>query len=234
MTLNFVKSEPSQVEGTISLMKLPQAIIFDYGNVLDIPDDWTAWLAARDTLAAEHGLSGQALWEKLFKDEPWQQVKRGKISEQEYWNTVLQPLNYADEAAQRQFASRFFVGRERVHPEMLALLRELRLHYRLAILSNTHIYEMERWLVEQRGLAGLFELVISSAQVGMAKPDAEIYQLTLERLGLQPHEALFIDDLVRNTSVAESIGLPCIVFQSPAQLRRELEARGIIPIKQKA
>lgn len=215
-------------------MNRPLALIFDYGNVLDIPDSWDHWLAARETLAAEHGLTGRALWEALFTSEAWQQVKRGKITEQEYWDKVLIPLNYQGEQAQKRFVTRFFVGRERVHPEMLALLRELRPHYKLAILSNTHIYDMERWLIEDRGLAGIFDLVISSAQVGMAKPDAEIYRLTLDRLGLQPHEALFIDDLVRNTSVAESIGLPCVVFESPAQLRHELEQRGILPIKQEA
>jgi hypothetical protein len=39
---------------------------------------------------------------------------------------------------------------------------------------------------------------------------------------------LFIDDLARNTTVAESLGLPCILFESPGQLRRALAARGLI------
>jgi FMN phosphatase YigB (HAD superfamily) len=66
----------------------------------------------------------------------------------------------------------------------------------------------------------------------MAKPEPEIYQLALKLLGIAPEEALFIDDLPRNTIAAEALGIPSIVFESPAQLRRELQARGILPVEQ--
>lgn len=211
-------------------MARPSVVIFDYGNVLDVPDDWAAWFAYRDALAAEHGLTGDGLWEAIYYSGAWQQVKRGQISEQAYWDAVLMPLGYATVEGQLGFRERLFRHRNRIHPEMLAILHELRPHYRLAILSNAYQWDMERWLAEERGVGGMFELVISSARVGMAKPDVEIYHLILERLGVAAHEAIFVDDLVRNTSVAESIGLPCIVFESPAQVRRELDERGILPV----
>jgi HAD superfamily hydrolase (TIGR01509 family) len=80
----------------------------------------------------------------------------------------------------------------------------------------------------------MFDVVVPSAKVGLAKPEPEIYQLTLDLLGLKPDETLFIDDLPRNTTAAEALGIPSIVFESPTQLRRELVARGILPQDQPA
>jgi HAD superfamily hydrolase (TIGR01509 family) len=111
---------------------------------------------------------------------------------------------------------------------MLALLHDLKPRYRLALLSNAWQVEMEQWLEENHKLGSMFEVVVSSAAVRMAKPDQPIYELTLERLGLTPGEALFIDDLARNTVVAEAMGLPCVVFESPAQLRHALTVRGLL------
>jgi putative hydrolase of the HAD superfamily len=209
-------------------MTLPRWIIFDYGNVLDIPDDWEAWWAHTNALAARHALTGKELWKLLFTTDAWQQVKVGKITEAQYWEVVLLPLGYASPESRDEFAREFFHGRDRVDPRMALLLRELQPRFRLAILSNTQIVDMERWLVEARGMAGIFDEVISSAAVGLAKPDRAIYEYTVQKLNIAPDEGLFIDDLLRNTSVAEAVGLPCIVFENPDQLRRELALRGIL------
>ena len=48
----------------------------------------------------------------------------------------------------------------------------------------------------------------------MAKPDPAMYHLTLNRLGVAPHEALFIDDQLRNTMAAETLGTPSILFHN--------------------
>ncbi len=60
------------------------------------------------------------------------------------------------------------------------------------------------------------------------KPFAEFYQRLLDRYAVNPREALFIDDSLRNVKAAEELGIRSIHFQSPAQLGRELEERGII------
>jgi epoxide hydrolase-like predicted phosphatase len=208
-----------------------RAIIFDYGNVLDIPMEWQAWLDQREKIAARLGLTGDALWSVFYRGDEWQKVKRGQITVEEYYDTLLRPLGFSDAAAQIAFVDEIFAGRDKIHPEMVKLLHELRPLYKLALLSNIHLVDMDIFLEQERGLAGIFDVIVSSAKVGMAKPDREIYELTLDRLGVVPGEALFIDDMVRNTSVAEALGIPCIVFESPTQLRRELASRGIFPKK---
>ncbi|MCS6870710.1 MAG: HAD family phosphatase [Anaerolineae bacterium] len=207
-----------------------KALIFDFGNVLDIPDDWETWFAQREALVAPYGISGEAIWYALYHSEAWQQVKVGAISYETYLEQVLAPLNLPDHAARLAFVKRLFAGRDRIHPEMMALLRELKPHYRLALLSNAYQTDVSAWMA-QFGLSDIFEVAISSAVVRLAKPEPAIYHLVLEQLNVQPAEAIFIDDLTRNTYVAESIGLPCIVFKSPEQLRHALEWRGILPVR---
>jgi putative hydrolase of the HAD superfamily len=209
-----------------------RAIIFDFGNVLDVVDDMQPWLEKREMLASQVGMTGEQLWEHLYYTDPWQKVKRGQISVEEFHDRILRPLGIVEAQAQSEYMTRLKEGRDKVHPGMAALLNELKPRYRLGLLSNTDLVEMETWIKEVQGLPGIFDVVVSSAKAGMAKPEPEIYQLALKLLGIAPEEALFIDDLPRNTIAAEALGIPSIVFESPAQLRRELQARGILPVEQ--
>jgi epoxide hydrolase-like predicted phosphatase len=206
-----------------------RAIIFDFGSVLDFDDNETQWLARRDKIASELGMSGEEMWSLFYKTDPWQQVKKGKIAYPEFWKLILTPLGIVENEAQKAFVDRLFEGRDHIHSEMNTIVRALKPHYKLAVLSNTFLPEMEQWLIDQHGFGGIFDVVVSSAKEGMAKPEPEIYQITLDRLGVEPHEALFIDDLPRNTLAAEALGINAIVFTTPAQLRVELAQRGILP-----
>ncbi|MBM4431378.1 MAG: HAD-IA family hydrolase, partial [Chloroflexi bacterium] len=107
---------------------------------------------------------------------------------------------------------------------MIALARRLRKSYRTALLSNATLY-LDTLLVDH-DLAGVFDVIVNSARVGLRKPDPQIYRLTLDRLRLVPAQCLFIDDKERNTLVAQSLGMRVIVFRSVADLMRRLRAAG--------
>ena len=62
----------------------------------------------------------------------------------------------------------------------------------------------------------------------MRKPFPEFYQLTLDRFNLKPETTLFIDDNLRNIKAAEDLGIQCIRFENPAQLKKDLLAKGIL------
>jgi 2-haloacid dehalogenase len=68
---------------------------------------------------------------------------------------------------------------------------------------------------------------ISSLE-GVMKPDPEYFERALARFGLSPSDCLFIDDRAQNIEVARSLGIPAVLFGSPAQLRADLEARGLL------
>jgi 2-haloacid dehalogenase len=69
-----------------------------------------------------------------------------------------------------------------------------------------------------------FDGIVVSGDEKMRKPSPEIYRLLLDRYGLESREVLFIDDNLRNIKAAEALGIKCIHFQSPEQLKKGLES----------
>ena len=104
----------------------------------------------------------------------------------------------------------------------IALAAMLRPHYPLAIISNTndaHIAYAE----EKYTFFSLFHARIYSHQVKLAKPDPAIYRAALEALGgIDPLEALFIDDLEANILGASKIGWQTIHLRPGVDLREAL------------
>jgi epoxide hydrolase-like predicted phosphatase len=111
--------------------------------------------------------------------------------------------------------------------DVVAVTEALKKRYRIALLSNAPSGFI-RGIFAEHDLERLFDEIIISSEVGMVKPSADIFHLTLQRLGVQPSEALFIDDNKKHTQAAEKIGIKSIQFLSAAQLRKELKERGVI------
>jgi HAD superfamily hydrolase (TIGR01509 family) len=65
--------------------------------------------------------------------------------------------------------------------------------------------------------------MIISGEVGVVKPDPKIFALTVEKLGVQAGEAIFVDDMADNVKGAEQAGLHAILFRSSQQVRDEIE-----------
>jgi 2-haloacid dehalogenase len=97
------------------------------------------------------------------------------------------------------------------------------------------IYALTNWSAELFPIAleryeflHWFDGRVVSGEEKMRKPFPEFYQLILNRFQLTPQETLFIDDNLRNAEAAEKIGLKTVRFQSPAQLKQELNQLGIL------
>jgi 2-haloacid dehalogenase len=73
-----------------------------------------------------------------------------------------------------------------------------------------------------------FDGKIISSEEGMKKPDENIYQLLFKRYDINPQTAVFIDDNGANIATAERLGLRGILFTSPENLRRDLQALQIL------
>ena len=73
-----------------------------------------------------------------------------------------------------------------------------------------------------------FDGRLVSGEEKTRKPFPEFYQLLVDRFAINKAQAIFIDDNLRNAEAAEAFGLPSIRFESPAQLRTELENRGLL------
>jgi epoxide hydrolase-like predicted phosphatase len=94
---------------------------------------------------------------------------------------------------------------------MVDVVRRARSHgVRTALLSNSWGstgYERERF-------PDLFDAVVISAEVGLRKPEPEIYLFAAERLGVQPPECVFVDDLPQNVDGARAVGMEGIVHRN--------------------
>ncbi|MBG0783534.1 MAG: HAD family phosphatase [Anaerolineaceae bacterium] len=186
-----------------------KTIIFDFGNVLYYPPNLDWFNRWKKVL----GLSGNANIEAMIANpddsEYMRDVFIGKISEKEMWAGVIEKLGLKQN--QFDYFYKRFSSKRRLNKPMVKLLEELHQDYQTAILSNAgdqtrtiivDVLELDRWV----------ETIIISAEVKMAKPDAEIYELALERLGALPEECLFIDDQMPNVTAAKALGMQAVQF----------------------
>jgi putative hydrolase of the HAD superfamily len=188
-----------------------RALIFDVGGVLlHLPNE-TRQRHWESTFGLTEGAIDQALWGTELST----QATLGKVHSDEVWAFLAAKLNLTHEQL-HLIQHKYFVD-EYLDPAMKQLLVRLRPHYKLALLTNA--WSDARYvLTEKFPLSQLIDEMIISAEVGLAKPDPAIYHLTLQRLNVQPHEALFIDNKQRNIAAAQALGITCILFQSSAQV----------------
>lgn len=198
-----------------------RGIIFDFGGVF-------TKTRRRDQILHrcedELGLARGTLMDLIFAGEHWLAVSTGRISAEEYWQAISKALDSAVPAELEPFRYNPFAYEE-LNKSMVALARRLHMRHKLALCSNATPYL--EVLLARYDLGDLFDVVVNSARVGMRKPDREIYQLTLERMGVPAGQCLFVDDKERNTAVAGALGMRAIVFRSAAQLERRLKELGI-------
>lgn len=104
-------------------------------------------------------------------------------------------------------------------PDMIGLVHRIRRHgVRTALLSNSW---GDQYLRD--GWSDLFDAVVISGEVGMRKPEPEIFRHTVALLGLDPHECVFVDDHDRNIRAAATLGITGVWHHAYDQTVAELE-----------
>ncbi len=198
-------------------------IVFDFGGVI-----WNMrWDVCR-TLEGTHGLSRGSVFATLYGCDAWREVERGR-GDRDAW---LRSAHAALEAqVGRALPGVHDAWRQAQGPiaENIALIRRLRPPYRLSILSNADLTLRER--LDELGICDHFDDVISSAEVGLAKPDVEIYRLACSRLGLPPDACVFVDDHEPNVRAAEIVGMRGVLHRHDRgdDLAAQLAAVGVAP-----
>jgi len=158
---------------------------------------------------------------ELFRADPealatLRMLERGELADDEFERRFGKILGVQDHAG---LIDRLFGG---LSPEqaMLDAVRSARAAgIRTGLISNswgTGIYE--------RGdFDGLFDATVISGEVGMNKPEPEIFELACERLGVEPGECVFVDDLRENCAGAEAVGMTAVLHRDPAETIAEVE-----------
>ena len=194
-----------------------QAIIWDFGGVIVRTED----RSARSEWERQLGLSEFELDRIVFSGEIGLKASLGQANARAVWESVGQQLQL-DETALHSLCRAFWEG-DRVDRKLLNFIRDLRPDHRTGLLSNAWP-ELRRDLEERWNMADAFDKIVISAEVGLAKPDPRIYALILERLDIQPANAVFDDDFEENVAAAAVMGMQTVHFKDPQQVMEHLRS----------
>lgn len=106
--------------------------------------------------------------------------------------------------------------------ELLSLIRnELKAKYKIGFVSNVAVNRMDELFTKED--IALFDDVILSYQVNMAKPDIRIFKLSAKRLEVQPEECIFVDDIEKYLLGAQESGMQTVMYENFEKFKIDLE-----------
>jgi len=196
-----------------------RAVIFDWGGVFMRTVDTRPRLAWDARLELAPGSVNRL----VFASPAWQRAQLGQISDGDFWADLGARLHLSPEAL-AEFQHDFWAG-DRLDGDLVALVRRLRAHVKTALLSN--FSAQLRQLLTQYGLMDAFDVVVISGEEGVMKPDARIYHLAAERLGVPVTDCLFVDDFEENITAAQAAGMQALGFVSFSSLVQALSELGV-------
>jgi len=199
-------------------------IIFDLGDVIlniDVP-------VASLSFSKLSGREQQEILDLFKEKDLFRQFETGTLDEDGFRNYIRELLvfpDWTDEMIDTAWNSLLLD----LPPERVELLKNLRKNYRLFLLSNTssiHITQVNKILEAATGvkkLDDLFDKVYLSYEMGLMKPDPDIYQQVLDEQGLNAEETLFLDDNADNIASASTLGIATIHVRKPTTILEYLE-----------
>ncbi len=201
-----------------------EAIVSDFGGVLTTPL-LGSFMAFQDTtgIATEDLGRAMAAVGEADGENPLYRLERGEITEAAFLDRLgegLEPL-LGHRPELHRFKEIYFEALDPNQP-MIALMRELKADgYRMAMLTN-NVREWEPLWRSMLPVDEIFEAVVDSGFVGVRKPEARIYELTLERIGLPAEACLFVDDIAHNCDGARAAGMTAVHFRDNEQAIGEI------------
>lgn len=153
--------------------------------------------------------------------EASQKLDSGQISIEEFHEMLSQLSGETIDAISLEFESV-----NEVDHSVVDIIKKLRHHYKIALLSNSPS-KLIRTILEECDLEKHFDEIVISSEVGLVKPSREIFELIIDRLGLVSSEILFIDDSKHHIEGAEKVGINSLRFVSAAKLELDLQESGI-------
>jgi putative hydrolase of the HAD superfamily len=196
-----------------------KAVLFDYGGVIKVGHPLRTSLPKICNISKEEVERTKEERHSLVGND----ATKGLISDEQFWigvqKILKKPIPVPDkciELAQESYRKSFeFI------PEVVKLAEDLKKQeIKTAILSNIFKFEAEV-IREKNGYDG-FTPVILSYEVGMQKPEIDIYKLAVEKLKVKPEEIIFIDDQERNLISARELGIKTVLAGNPEQIIKDV------------
>jgi putative hydrolase of the HAD superfamily len=199
-----------------------RGIIFDYGNVIAEfhPERFLAAIAPRSSLSPSE-------LKRLFYHDASLVVhyESGMIDSEEFFRRVVEAcrLKISQEEFHLAFTNIFTPI-----PATQSLIKRLKPHFKLGLLSNTNPWHYEAEIATLE-VFPLLDAVTLSYEVGAMKPAEKIYRDALGKLQLKADECVYIDDIAENVEAARRLGMHAIQYVSHEQLLASLRSLHIEP-----
>lgn len=202
-------------------MRRFDALIVDFGGVLTTPLD-----DAMIRFSAEAGIEFQdlirvALAAYTGQDDPLVTgFETGTISEEAFEIEFARRLHEVTgvEVVSERLIDRIFEGLEAEEDMFAAVISARKAGYKTALLSNS-------WgvgLYPKHRFPEMFDVVVISGEVGMRKPDRDIFDHTVAELGVPADRCIFVDDHPGHLTTAKELGMTTVLHRNPTQSLKEL------------
>jgi putative hydrolase of the HAD superfamily len=195
-------------------------IVFDLGKVILDFDHHTI----SENLSKATGNSEAGIFDYIFKDTDLEKLfDLGKISPEEFSEKIMRRF---DMKISFETFSKLWCEIFTPHPGIDNILKELKPRYRLGLLSNTNKLHFE-YAKRTFGMLEMFDDLYLSYEMGMIKPDLEIFRMVIKKSGRKGDEILFIDDIETNVVAAGKAGINALQFKGTGNLKTELVKCGV-------
>lgn len=187
--------------------------IFDLGNVI-VDIDFNRVLGAWSDFSR---VPLATLKQNFVMGEDFHRHERGEISDEEFAKALCEemalPLSY------EQFSTGWQAVFVALRPEVIDIMHKLRGQgHRVVVLSNTNRLHTTFWPEQYPEIRAAADHIYLSQEMGMRKPEAQIYQQVLTQEGLPAEDAVFFDDNAENIAGAERVGITSILVASKATI----------------
>lgn len=157
----------------------------------------------------------------------WSRLERGELSLEEFFSAFERDCQAAGHRISARTMMEWMAEEALPRPPMLTAIRRIRERgLRVAALTNNWAGADDPAGGPEHGtrlLRPLFDVFVESSAEGLRKPDPRIYRLACERLGIEPKQAIFLDDIGRNLKPARELGITTIKVLTPETALAELE-----------
>lgn len=202
-----------------------KAVIFDVGGIL-INENANE---VRDFIASKYGFDSGDFWEYWKKNLPYSYC--GELDALDFFEGLILELGIKN-ASVEDLARDWLEVRRRnssLNGDVADIVLGLRGKFLLGILSNST--KLNELVEVRRDCYKMFDFVILSCDIGVAKPDRGIYEILigdLSKRGIEGDEIVFVDDNDENLAVAKEFGMETILFRDAGGLRQDLGRVGVV------
>lgn len=196
-------------------------MVFDLGQVIvRVREDRTAAAITRHAR-----VSAEEIVRRVKNDELRHVFQEGRLSPDDWHRHLSEALGLRLSFPEFCNAWNSMLDREPMLEERL--FEELSARYRLLILSNTDPIHVE-WMEANLSVLQYFPERIYSCLVGVAKPGPGIYQIAIEKAGVEPEQIFYVDDALENVEAGRRAGLQAYQFRTARELVDELRSRRLL------